>query len=207
MLDLEVRVDLIAALFDWLSTNRLEAAATVLGLANQWLTIRRNILCWPVGIASVMLFGLVFFDARLYSDLLLQGVYVGLQVYGWHTWLHGGPGRAVLAVRRLAPIDTWRVPLLVVAIAAILGSVMRFATDASLPYVDATATALSLVGQWLQARKVLEGWIVFIAGNIIFIGIYATKGLYITIGLFVILTGMAISGYLAWRAAYRAGTP
>ena len=51
-------MDLIAALFDWLSTNRLEAAATVLGLANQWLTIRRNILCWPVGIASVMLFGL-----------------------------------------------------------------------------------------------------------------------------------------------------
>ena len=200
-------MDLIASLLDWLTTNRLEASATALGLANQWLTIRRNILCWPVGIASVTLFGLVFFDARLYSDLLLQGVYVGLQAYGWHAWLHGAPGRAVLAIRRLAPIDYWRAPLLIVAIATILGSVMRIATDASLPYVDATATALSLVAQWLQARKVLEGWIVFIAANLVFIGIYATKGLYITIGLFVVLTGMAIAGYLAWRAAYRAGTP
>ncbi|MFN0301076.1 MAG: nicotinamide riboside transporter PnuC [Burkholderiales bacterium] len=198
---------MLTAPLDWLVTNRIEATATLLGLINQWLTIRRNIYCWPVGIASVGLFAAVFFDARLYSDLLLQGVYVILQGYGWHAWLHGAPGRAVLAIRRLAPIDYWRTPLLIVVIATLLGSVMRIATDASLPYVDATATALSLVGQWLQARKVLEGWIVFIAANLIFIGIYATKGLYITIGLFVILTGMAISGYFAWRAAYRAGTP
>ncbi len=197
---------MLTAVLDWLVTNRIEAAATLLGLANQWLTIRRNIYCWPVGIASVVLFGAVFFNARLYSDLLLQGVYVGLQGYGWYAWLHGGPGRAVLPVRRLAPIDYWRAPLLIVGIAAALGSIMRFATDASLPYVDASATALSLVAQWLQARKVLEAWIVFIAGNLIFIGIYATKGLYITIVLFIVLTIMAIAGYIAWRQAYRAGT-
>jgi nicotinamide mononucleotide transporter len=64
---------------------------------------------------------------------------------------------------------------------------------------------LSLVAQWLQARKVLEAWLIFIAGNLLFIGIYAAKGLYITIGLFVVLTVMAALGYLAWRTAYRAG--
>ena len=198
---------MLTMLLDWLVTNRLEATATLLGLINQWLTIRRNIYCWPVGIASVLLFGAVFFDARLYSDALLQGVYVGLQAYGWYAWLRGGPGQSPLPIGRLPAIDYWRVPLLIVMVAATLGSIMRFATDASLPYLDASATALSLVAQWLQARKVLEAWLIFIAGNLLFIGIYAAKGLYITIGLFVVLTVMAILGYLSWRTAYRAGAP
>jgi len=196
---------MLDALLDWLTANRVEALATALGLLSQWFTIRRNILCWPIGIASVMLFGAVFFDARLYSDLLLQGVYVGLQMYGWHAWLRGGPGRAELSIRRLAPRDHWRVPLVIVGVALTLGSAMHFATDASLPYLDATATSLSLVAQWLQARKVLEAWLVFITGNLLFIGIYAAKGLYITIALFVVLTIMATAGYIAWRRAYRAG--
>ncbi|MSQ19049.1 MAG: nicotinamide riboside transporter PnuC [Betaproteobacteria bacterium] len=196
---------MLTTLLDWLVTHRIEAAATLLGLVNQWLTIRRNIYCWPVGIASVVLFAAVFLDARLYSDLLLQGVYVALQAYGWHAWLRGGPGSSPLPIRRLPAIDYWRVPLLIVVVAAMLGSLMRLATDASLPYVDASATTLSLVAQWLQARKVLEAWIIFIAGNLLFIGIYAAKGLYITIGLFVVLTVMAALGYRSWQTAYRAG--
>ncbi len=190
-------------LIDWIAANRLEAIATALGLVNQWLTIRQNIWCWPVGIASVVLFGLVFFDAKLYSDVLLQLFYVGLQTYGWHHWLHGGPNRNRLVPRTLAPADYWKVLLLIVAISAVLGSVMRMLTDASLPYLDASATGMSLVAQWLQARKLIESWLLFIAANLLFIGIYAAKGLYITIILFGVLSVMAVAGFVAWRRAYR----
>ena len=50
----------------------LEAAGTLLGRANLWLTRQQNILCWPVGIACVICYAFGFYEARLYYDLLLQ---------------------------------------------------------------------------------------------------------------------------------------
>lgn len=193
----------MTTLIDWIAANRLEAIATALGLVNQWLTIRQNIWCWPVGIASVALFAFVFFEAKLYSDVLLQVFYVALQAYGWHHWLYGGLSRNALRPRTLATGDYWRVLLLVVVAAGVLGTVMRTLTDASLPFLDASATGMSLVAQWLQARKLIESWLLFIAANLLFIGIYAAKGLYITIILYCVISAMAVAGFMAWRRAYR----
>ena len=69
--------------------NPLEAAGAALGLLNLWLTRQQNILCWPVGIACVLFYAFVFYEARLYSDTLLQLVYVALQAYGWGLWARG----------------------------------------------------------------------------------------------------------------------
>lgn len=192
---------------DWIAANRLEATATALGLINQWLTIRQNIWCWPVGIFSVALFAIVFFEAKLYSDVLLQVSYVALQAYGWHHWLHGGSSRNTLRPRALATREYWPVLLLVVVVAGVLGTVMRTLTDASLPFLDASATSMSLVAQWLQARKLIESWLLFLVANALFIGIYAAKGLYITIVLYCVISAMAVAGFVAWRRAYRTAIP
>lgn len=197
----------MTTLIDWIAANRLEATATALGLINQWLTIRQNIWCWPVGIASVALFALVFFEAKLYSDVLLQVFYVALQAYGWHHWLYGAATRNALRPRALAVRQYWHVLLLVVVVAGVLGTVMRTLTDASLPFLDATATGMSLVAQWLQARKLIESWLLFLVANALFIGIYAAKGLYITIVLYCVISVMAVAGFVAWRRAYRTTGP
>jgi nicotinamide mononucleotide transporter len=187
--------------------NPIELIATALGFANQWLAVRQHIWCWPIGIASVALFAFVFWDARLYADAGLQLVYIVLQLVGWTRWrLHA----AGLAGRRsLLPVAvlSWRARLGWLAAAALgaatLGGALRGLTDASLPYGDASATALSLVGQWLQAHKIIDAWGFFIAGNLIFIALYLTKGLYATAALFVFLTAMAIAGIHQWRTSIR----
>ncbi|MFN0164105.1 MAG: nicotinamide riboside transporter PnuC [Burkholderiales bacterium] len=181
--------------------NPLEAAGTALGLLNLWLTRQQNILCWPVGIACVLCFAFVFHEARLYSDMLLQYVYVGLQAWGWWLWARGGRDRLVSRspIRKLSRM-TFLVCLAVcAAVAFLLGNLMATATRADLPYLDATATAGSLIAQYLQAKKVLESWLIFCAANLVFIGIYLAKGLYLTAALFVASTMLALSGYLTWR--------
>lgn len=181
----------------------LEAAGAVLGLANLWLTRRQNILCWPVGIACVLCYVLVFHEARLYSDLLLQLIYVVLQAYGWWLWVRGGRNRLVSTapVRQLRARE-WSAWLgLATLIAVMLGSTMSAFTRADQPFWDAGATALSLVAQWLQAHKVLESWLIFIAANLLFIGLYLTKGLYLTAGLFMASSVLAAMGWQTWRAA------
>ena len=181
--------------------NPLEAAGTALGLVNLWLTRQLNMLCWPVGIACVLCYGVVFFEARLYSDTLLQLVYVALQAYGWSMWARG-KRRALYSdspITRLGP----RVLLGWLTAAALgaagLGGVMNAITDADRPFFDAAATALSLVAQYLQAREVLDSWCLFIAGNVVFIVRYAQKGLSLTIVLYVLSSVLAAMGWLAWR--------
>lgn len=155
------------------------------------------------------LYGFVFFDARLYSDLLLQSCYIALQSYGWWHWSRvRGHGTGAIAPRRLLHVSrlaAWGwlgVASAVLVLTGALGGAMARWTDASFPYWDASATALSLVAQSLQALKVLESWIVFITANAIFIALYAAKGLYATIVLFAVLTAMAVLGYFRWREAY-----
>ena len=169
--------------------------------------MRQNIWCWPIGIASVAVYTVVFFQARLFSDMLLQGVYVALQSYGWWNWRYrreAAPrARRGLPVSRLAPTGAALASALVVIGTLLLGGFMTRYTTASFPFVDAFAATLSLAAQWLQARKILESWLVFIAANALFIGIYWSKGLYLTIGLFIVLTIMAVLGLVRWRESLR----
>ena len=181
--------------------NPLEAAGTALGLANIWLTRQQNILCWPIGIACVICYAFVFYEARLYSDMLLQFIYIALQVYGWRRWARA-PHQQLTSTSPVSRLNArgWLLWLGIAAASAVtLGTLMARYTGADLPWFDASATALSLTAQFLQAKKVLDSWLIFIAGNLLFIGIYLVKSLYLTAGLFVVSTVLAVLGWLAWR--------
>ena len=91
----------------------LELVAVVLTLLAVYLTVRQIIWCWPLAMVSVTLYAVVFYDARLYADMGLQGLYLGLAAYGWWAWLHGGDDHGELAVSLTS--GTTRVVLLLVA--------------------------------------------------------------------------------------------
>ncbi len=181
----------------------IEAFATFFGLACVLLTIRQHILCWPTGLVQVLLYIVVFYRVRLYSDLLLHVIYVGLQVYGWHHWLHGGGDRDTLPVTTLPPAIR-RIWIGAGAAATLVwGYLMATLTGAALPYPDAFTTVASLIAQWLMARKRLDAWFFWIAVDIAAVGIYLYKGLYLTTGLYAIFLGLAVTGLVAWKNSIR----
>ncbi|HEY9071470.1 MAG TPA: nicotinamide riboside transporter PnuC [Candidatus Ozemobacteraceae bacterium] len=181
----------------------LELIAAVLGFINVWLTIRENVWCWPVGIINVALYTKVFWDAKLYSDMGLQMIYVVLQFWGWYHWLYGGKDRPQPPVTRLG--GWWFAAWIAVtaAGAASLGGVMHLRTDAALPYVDATATIASLAAQYLMTRKYLECWFLWIFVDVVSVGMYAFKQLWPTTALYVLFLGMAGCGYFVWRRSWK----
>lgn len=180
----------------------LEIVAVILGVLCVGLTIRQNIWCWPVGLAMVTLYVFIFYDAKLYSDMLLQIVYIGLQIYGWHAWLRGGPQNHALPVSLVTQKQILLWALTCVVLTAGLGSAMHFNTDASFPFVDAFTTVASLIAQWLMGRKKLHSWFVWIVVDVVSIGLYLAKSLYLTAGLYVVFLMMATLGYFAWRKSY-----
>jgi nicotinamide mononucleotide transporter len=185
----------------------IEVVATAFGLACVLATIWQKIWCWPAGLVQVLLYIFVFYQVRLYSDMGLHVIYVGLQIYGWYNWLHGGKLERELEVSRL----TWPTFLLWGvaggAVTSGLGYVMTTYTDASLPYGDAATTILSLIAQFLTAKKKLESWVFWIAVDVLAVGIYLAKELYPTAILYSLFLVLATTGLFAWRKSYRNPRP
>jgi nicotinamide mononucleotide transporter len=185
--------------------SALEIIGTVLGVIGVWLMIRQNIWGWPVGLVQVAVYAWVFFDARLYSDTILQAAFFLIQAYGWWHWLRGEKNRVagstVLPITRLsgAAVATW------IAVGAVLtaawGLFMHRTTDAALPWWDAFILVFSLIAQWWQARKNIENWPAWVVVNTVAIGVYWAKDLRLTSGLYLIFWVMALWGWRAWQRA------
>jgi len=83
-----------------LTFTPLEIAAVIFTLANVWLAVKENIWTWPTGIASVLLYLVVFWRSHLYLNAGLQLVYFALSIHGWYEWLHGGENKTELKITR-----------------------------------------------------------------------------------------------------------
>jgi nicotinamide mononucleotide transporter len=179
--------------------TRIEVFAVLFGVLCVWFTIRQNIWCWPTGLLQVFLYIFIFYRVKLYSDLILQLLYIAMQIYGWHHWLHGGKNKHPLPVSLLT--FRGRMIWFVVAVAgtAIWGFLMATFTDAAIPYGDAFTTVLSLIAQWLLTRKKLESWIFWISVDLVAIEIYWSKGLLLTSGLYAVFLFLATAGLMAWK--------
>lgn len=179
----------------------IESTATFFGLLCVWLTVRQNIWCWPTGLVQVVLYIFVFYDAKLYSDLILHIIYVIMQIYGWHHWLLGDKEHNSLkvSIQPLSHTAIWS--LIAIFGAMVWGYIMASFTDAAVPYLDAFIVATSLIAQWLMARKKIESWFYWVTVDVVAIGVYLYKSLYITTGLYSVFLFLAISGYFTWRKA------
>ncbi len=177
----------------------IEIIATIVGLVSVYLTVKQNIWCWPTGIVMVTLYIFIFYNARLYSDMGLQVVYIFMQIYGWHHWLYGGKKRDDLPVTLLSKMSRMFWFGIVILGTFTLGFIMSTYTNADFAYQDAFTTAMSLVAQFLMAQKILESWILWVTVDIVSIGIYGLKGLYATTILYAVFLGLATFGFFEWK--------
>jgi nicotinamide mononucleotide transporter len=185
-----------------------EIIGTVLGVLGVWLMIRQNIWGWPVGLVQVAVYAWVFYDAKLYSDAILQVLFFVIQAYGWWHWLntqHTAAHSELPVVRLgLAEMASWVFGGAVATLA--WGTYMHRTTDAALPHWDAFILVFSLIAQWLQARKKLENWAGWLIVNTVAIGVYWAKDLRLTAGLYLIFWVMALWGWRAWRQSMKVAT-
>ncbi|HUQ82893.1 MAG TPA: nicotinamide riboside transporter PnuC [Gemmatimonadaceae bacterium] len=179
--------------------NRWEILAVVFGIVSVYLSTREHIWSWPTALVNVALYFIVFFEAKLYADMGLQVVYFVLSLYGWYEWLYGGENRTELHVSRTSRALGVRLLVVGVASAAILGTVLARFTDAALPYLDSATTSTSLVAQWMMTRKILENWIVWAVVDVVYVGMFIFKKLYLTAGLYAVFLVLAIMGYVQWK--------
>lgn len=183
----------------------LEWSAVAFSILGVWLMAQRRMLAWPVGLVSVALYALVFAEARLYSDTLLQVAFGGFLLYGWFHWHRQARHDGRIIIAPLAPRHRVRDLGLGVVFGIALGAAMHTFTDAALPWLDAMLAALSLVAQWWQARRHAAAWWLWIGVDIVYVGMYLVKSLNLTAALYVVFVALAVRGLRAWTAAGKAG--
>jgi nicotinamide mononucleotide transporter len=182
------------------STTPLELLGFVLSVATVVLTILRNHWGWFFAIVSSATYGVVFFDARLYGDAGLQGVFIAASVWGWWQWLRGAEGKP-LPVTRLSGTG-WIGSLLGWAVGFVaLSAFLKAYTDTDVPHMDGFLTAGSLLGQLLTAKKKIENWHTWIVVDILYVGLYIYKGLHLTAILYAVFVVLAVLGLRAWTNA------
>lgn len=183
------------------SMSWIEWIATLLGLVYVVLLIRENIWCWPAGILSSGLSVWLFVEVKLYAEAFLYCFYVLIGFYGWWVW------RKRQDSPRLK-IRTWPAYGHAVAIGLVallsmgLGYGLDQWTDAERPFVDAQSTGFSFFASYLEAQKILGGWIYWIVINVFSVWLYADRGLQVYTGLMVLNAILSVAGYLSWRKLF-----
>ena len=182
-----------------------EALAVLLAIAYLILVIRPSILCWAMALASVLIYLVIFFNARLYMESILQTFYAAMAVYGWYQWKYGGVGHQGLH------ITTWRPHRHAIVVVGILVSTMAFgwafsATDAAFPYLDSFTTVAAVVTTYMVTRKVLENWAYWFVIDGLSVYLYVSRELYLTAGLFVLYLVMIVIGFRCWWRDWRTET-
>ncbi len=180
-----------------------ELAGFLTGAACVYLTVKANILNFPVGLANDAFFFVLFLSAGLYADSALQIVYLVLGAIGWWQWVYGaqdGPGSksdghsATELVVLVGLVAAATIPLTVI---------LTSAHDIA-PSWDALTTSLSLAAQWLLNTKKVQNWYFWIAADVIYAPLYFVKDLWLTAIVYVVFLGMCVAGLRAWRGTYRA---
>ena len=195
----------------------VELFGTLLYLWSVWLISKRRMLTWPVGIISVLLYMVLFYQIRLYSDTLEQVYYLGASIYGWWAWNRSSKEKGRVAGVEYSKYRFVLIWAITTALLSFLAGLLMsrihillpaiFPVAASFPYLDALTTIMSFTAMWLMARKKNESWIYWIIVDVIGIWLYFVKDVKFLSLLYVILLFMAINGFVSWNKTWKESTP
>ena len=179
----------------------LEATAVFLGLVSVWCSKNNNIFVYPTGMISTSIYVFLLFKFDLIGDMLINGYYFLMSIYGWYFWTQSKNGIILNKISRMNILDLKA--SLALFISAILFVFIIYyyfnMWNNIIAYFDTITTAIFFVGMWLMARRKIENWIFWIIGNVISVPIYLYKGLALTSFQYMVFTFIAIAGYVAWE--------
>lgn len=176
----------------------LEAFAVFFGIASVYFSIKKNILVFPTGMVSTIIYVYICLKYKLYADMGINAYYFAMSIYGWYLWSRPTDGKEQLPVTWLDRNGIIHSVSLFFGSFAVLYLVLENLTDSDVPAWDSFTTASAFVGMWLMAKKKVENWIAWIVTDIVSVPLYFYKGLMLTSFQFLFFTVLAVLGLIAW---------
>jgi nicotinamide mononucleotide transporter len=179
----------------------LELVAVVFGIISVLFARKNNILVYPTGLVSTILYVYILFEFQLFGDLIINFYYTIMSVLGWYLWSKTKDGEDEFPIstinRKEILVSTLIFTITLTFVALVYYFFDKFTHWTA--YVDALTTGLFFVGMWLMAKRKIENWILWIIADAISIPLYFYKGLTFSSFQFIIFTIIAILGYKEWK--------
>jgi nicotinamide mononucleotide transporter len=179
----------------------LELIAVIFGFLSVWYAKQENILVYPTGIVSTLIFVYLLWQWGLLGDMMINAYYFSMSIYGWYIWTRKVDSEHVTPITYMSKKEHMVSAVIFLATLVFVYSVYEFFDKWTswMAYVDTITTAIFFVGMWLMARKKIENWIYWIIGDIISVPLYFYKGLTLTSFQYLLFTIIAVYGYIAWK--------
>jgi nicotinamide mononucleotide transporter len=195
---------LLATYRNWWSIGVTEGWGFVTGGICVWLVVREHLWNWPIGLANNLFFLVLFFRGRLYADMSLQIVYLGLGIYGWLNWMFGGQNHSVLKISHTSRTE-WITLAAAIPFATWGMRIVLLSVNDAAPFLDALTTVLSLAAQYLLCRKRFENWWLWIVADLIYVPLYFSRKLPLTAVLYALFLAMCLIGVREWSRTLKKG--
>lgn len=179
----------------------LEIIAVVLGFLSVWCSKKNSVWVYPTGMISTSIYVYLLLNIGLIGDMLINGYYFFMSIYGWYYWTRSLNGSYINPISRMNS-NEYLISILLFVFAIIFVFAVYFnfnMWNSTIAYIDTITTAIFFVGMWLMARRKIENWLFWIIGDIISIPLYLFKGLAITSFQYLVFTFIALAGYIAWK--------
>ncbi len=194
-------------ILNWLSAHWLELFGVLTGIGSVlFLAKNKAVLGWGFAIVNAVFFIVLMLQAHLYADFTLNVYYLVTSIWGFYIWKFGRKAPVYEGEVRLPKKIThltwkgWVLTIAIVVVGTLLfGTFLRDMTDASFPMIDSMTTVMSFVGQFLLARKVFDNWYIWIAADVVDIGLYFVKGLFLVSAMTGIFMVLCVMGIVIWR--------
>lgn len=179
----------------------LEFVAFVFGILSVWFAKKENIWVYPTGLIATIITAYLLYVAGYLGDMMVNGYFAIMSVYGWYKWSRKGNDSAVIAISRTNTREkAIGIALFFVTVFVVYGIYNFFDYEIKAAnYIDIFASGIFFTGMWYMALKKIENWTLWIFGDIIVTPLYANRGLGMLSLQYLIFTILAISAYLEWK--------
>ena len=179
----------------------LEIVAVIFGFLSVWFSKQNKIWVFPAGMISTLIFVYLLFKWELLGDMLINGYYFIMSIYGWYIWTRKVDKTHVNQISTTTFKEKKiSIILFIAALLFVFIIYQKFDKWTSwVAYIDTITTAIFFVGMWLMAKRKIENWIFWIIGDLISVPLYLYKGFTFTSFQYFGFTFIAIFGYLAWK--------
>jgi nicotinamide mononucleotide transporter len=179
----------------------LEITAVVFGIISVLFARKNNILVYPTGLISTLIFIYILYNFKLYGEFIINIYYSVMSFLGWYLWSRRNNGQEEFPISIMNSKDYKISAIIFIATLLFIAFIYQFFDKFTglTAYVDAFTTALFFVGMWLMAKRKIENWIIWIIADIISVPLYFYKGLTVSSLQFIVFTIIAVLGYIEWK--------
>lgn len=179
----------------------LEIIAVIFGFSSVWFSKKNNVLVFPTGMISTAIFVYLLLKWELLGDMMINGYYFAMSVYGWYLWTQKKNGIETNPISKTTSKEKKQSVFIFLATLVFVFIVYKAFDKWTgwVAYADTITTAIFFVGMWLMAKRKIENWIYWIIGDVISVPLYFYKGFTFTSFQYLVFTFIAISGYLSWK--------